>query len=214
MSHRLCSYCGSAIALMRRLKGESYCSSEHAELGFRQESQRALARVVSMPSYMLPRKTAARPSTVQVQEHARPAGLNRTAAQVACEAAAPRQASLLAYPSAVIPAPPPKFTPVQPEWWSEVPSVFSGLRVPNPIPLDQFGNVDLIPAPELELLPPSAESNVLDAQPATDLAAPEPLPGTSNDRIPVERKRKRKRNRRVPRFDLARDRRFASGGQL
>lgn len=206
MSHRLCSYCGSEIAFARRLKGELYCSSEHAELDFQQESQRALARLVSMPSLFPPRKKASRPLASQVQEHTRRADLDSSTTSPD-----PRRAEALAPMPTAFPPQPPKSTPAETEWSKGIRSAFLGLRLPNPQPLDQFEQVDLAIASELEPPQPNAELQ-RGAQPVTGTAAPEPPPGTLTDLVPTNKKQKR--ITRVPRFDASRGRRFAGAGRL
>ena len=64
---KLCTYCGSEIGLARSLLGEVFCSSEHSELYFREQSQMAFARVLgssSRPRQSTDPPTAAPPASL------------------------------------------------------------------------------------------------------------------------------------------------------
>jgi hypothetical protein len=45
-----CTYCSSEIGFIRIIKGESFCSAEHAELHLKEQSQKAFARVLDFCS--------------------------------------------------------------------------------------------------------------------------------------------------------------------
>ena len=207
MSHRLCSYCGSEIAFGRRLKGELYCSSEHAELDFQHESQKALARLVSMPSLFPPRKKPSRPLTSEVQEHGLGTHLDSTTASPEA-----RMADALVLMPIAIPPQPATSNPAETEWSNGICATFSGLRLPKPAPLDQCAQVDLAITSKAEPPQPNVERNLLDAQPVTDAALSEATPEMPANFVPTAKKPKRAK--RVRRYDSGHGRRSASAGRL